>query len=390
MPTAVGGGFYWALRGACRAAAQLRLAQIGADTVLVSLLNAYPGFRGVLGPSWDGKVSPAPGGGHDDRRIDLPPEAELELSRTTREVLWRDFGWRSAGGPATTPEWATEVHVALRLAMAIAVARGAPWVGGDHLLEALLAEPSNSASRYLRQRGVDLELLTDVAQRTWPAAGGEPPPRALADSLHRIGVLVDPGRGGEHRSTALTRRVATSAVRMLTQAGPALTFVEDEAVAETVRLGHDRTTVTHLILAILVLEEEMAASGLRPASDYAQACDFVLRPFTLDREMLAMTVASIAQEGAIAPPQRRRSWRSSPKNPPWTVAAVRVAEAARGLVPSDRKALVGSAHLLYAVLADSDDSGRRLLREHSVDPATVQDLLVRRLGIQGGSSGMTL
>lgn len=91
--------------GACRAAAQLRLAQIGADTVLVSLLNAYPGFRRVLGPSWDGKVSPAPGGGHDDRRIDLPPEAELELSRTTREVLWRDFGWRSAGGPATTPEW---------------------------------------------------------------------------------------------------------------------------------------------------------------------------------------------------------------------------------------------------------------------------------------------
>jgi len=291
--------------------------------VLVSLMNAYPGFRGVSGPSGNGEFSPAPGGGRDDRRIDLPPEAELELSRTTREVHWRAFGWRSQGGPATTPEWVAEVHTALRLAMAIAVARGAPWVGADHLLEALLADSANSASRYLRQRGVDLELLTDVAQRTWPVAGGEPPPRALADSLHRIGVLIDPARGGEQRSTALTRRLATGAVRMLTQADPALTFLEDEAIAETVRLGHDRTTLTHLILAILLLEEEMAASGLRPVGDYERACDFVLRPFTLDRELLAATVASIPQEGAIAPPQRRRSWRSSPKNPPWTVAAVR-------------------------------------------------------------------
>lgn len=66
---------------------------------------------------------------------------------------------------------------------------------------------------------------------------------------------------------------------MLAQADPALVFLEDEGIAETVRLGHDRTTVTRLILAVLVLEEEMAASGLRPAVDYEQACDFVLRPF---------------------------------------------------------------------------------------------------------------
>ena len=173
--------------------------------------------------------------------------------------------------------------------------------------------------------------------------------------------------------TALIYRLASGTVRLVAGTGPVLAFLEDEAVAETVRLGHDRTTLTHLVLAVLVLEEQMAATGLRPAREYEAACGFVLRSFALDRESVSVTVASIVQDGPIAPPQRRRSWRSSPKNPPWTVAAARAAEAARSAT------VAGSAHLLRAVLADSDDSGRRLLWEHAVDPAAVADLLARRL-----------
>jgi hypothetical protein len=351
------------------------------------MMNNFSGFRRVLGPNSVGKVSHDPGNVNDDSRIELPPEAELELMRITREVHWQVFGWASAETSSSVPQWADEVHTAVRLAMAIAVARGAPRVGADHLLEALLANSTNTASHFLRRQGVDLELLTEVAQQTWPVAGGEPPRRALAELLNRVGVLIEPGRESQQRSTALTRRLAAGAIRLFTQTSPVPSFLEDEAIAETVRLGHDRTTLTHLILAVLVFEEEMAASGLRPTSEYMPACDFVLRPFGLDREFVSVTVASIPQEGMIAPPQRRRSWRSSPKNPPWTLTASRAAEAARSVAPSGSKVPLGSAHLLNAVLSDPDDSGRRLLREHSVDPVAVQDLLARRLGMTNGSSG---
>jgi hypothetical protein len=258
-------------------------------------------------------------------------------------------------------------------------------VGADHLLEALLADSANMASNFVRRQGVSLELLTEVARQTWPVAGGKPPYRELADLLNRVGVLVEPGRERQQRSTALTRRLVAGATRLLNQTSPVLSFLEAEAVAETVRMGHDRTTLTHLILATLVLEEQMAASGLRPAPEYVFACDFVLRSFAIDRELVSVTVASEPQEGAIAPVQRRRGSRNNPRNPPWTLAAVRVAERARDVAGSGLNQPAGSAHLLHAVLADSDDSGRRLLYEHSVDPAVVQDLLAVRLGSPPGS-----
>lgn len=387
MPTEVGGGFYWVLRGACRVAVELRQPVIGTDTVLVSMMNNFSEFRKVLGLDSVGRVGHDPGNGNDSSRIELPPEAELELLRITREVHWQVFGWTSVEASSSVPRWADEVHTAVHLAMAIAVARGAPWVGPDHLLEALLADSTNTASHFLRQQGVDFTLLTEVAQRTWPVAGGESPRRALAELLNRVGVLIKSGRESQQRPTALTRRLAASAIRLVTQASPVLSFLEDEAIAETVRLAHDRTTLTHLILAVLVLEEQMAASGLRPTSEYLPSCDFLLRPFGLDRELVSVTIASIRQEGEIAPPQRRRSWRSSPKNPPWTLAAARAAETARGVAPAGSKVPVGSSHLLYAVLSDPDDSGRRLLREHSVDPVVVQELVARRLGVTSSSSG---
>ena len=388
MSTEVGGGFYWVLRGACQIAADLRQPVIGANALLGSMMNNFPGLRSVLSFDPAGDVSQdARDGG--DSRIELPPEAELELLRVTREVHWQVFGWAATQTSSTVPQWADEVSTTVRLAMAIAVARGIPWVGVDHLLEALLADPANTASRLLHSQRVDLDLLTEVVQRTWPVPGGEPPRRALADLLNRAGVLADPAQEGRQRSTAFTRRLTAGALGLVTQTSPALAFLEDEAIAETVRLGHDRTTLTHLILAVLVLEEQMAASGLRPTSEYMPSCDFVLRPFVIDRELVSVTVSSIPQEGDTAPPQRRRSWRSNPKNPPWTLAASRAAEEARSVASSGRKVPAGSANLLFAVLSDSDESGRQLLREHSVDPEVVQHLLARRLGMSGdnGSPG---
>ncbi|WP_369793941.1 Clp protease N-terminal domain-containing protein [Actinoplanes sp. SE50/110] len=263
--------------------------------------------------------------------------------------------------------------------MAISVARGDPWVGPDHLLEALLADPTNTAGLLVEAQMVDLDRLTRVARRTWPVAGGKPPIRNLADHLARAGALVDPAHPGLQRSTALTRGLTSGIVRLAAQASPALAFLEQEATAEAVRLGHDRTTLVHLILAVLVLEEQLTSTGLRPSGEYAVSCDFVLRPFGMTRSEVFVSLADVPQEGAIAAPQRRRSWRSSPKNPPWTLPACQAGDTARTLAANGKKSPGGSADLLLAVLSHPDDAGRRLLREHSVDPSAVEELLARRL-----------
>jgi ATP-dependent Clp protease ATP-binding subunit ClpA len=306
------------------------------------------------------------------KRAGLLPDAELELSRVLREVHWQMFGWRPA---PDVPSWEDEARESTRRAMAVAVARGAPWVGPDHLLEALLDDPATAASRFVRRQGVDLELLTEVARRTWPEAGGAPPRRALSDMLGRAGVLIE---GGPR--PALKQRLTAGTFRLVGQAGPTLVLLEDEAVAETVRMGHDRTTATHLILAVLLLEEELTDRGPEPG-------DMVLGSFGLDRCWFAASVAPVAQVGDLAAPQRRRAWRTSPRNPPWTRTAARMAEAARHVARADRRVDAGSGHLLYAVLTDPDDTGRRLLREHAVDPAAVTRLLARRLGLAGATDG---
>lgn len=387
MSIEVGRDFYWVLHGACRAAPALRQSVVGTDTVLISTMNNFPEFRKVLNPN---RVESA---GRDFvqsggiGRTHLSADAELKLDRTMREVHWRVFGWAAADASSSVPRWADEVGVAVRLAMAIAEARDAPWVGADHLLEALLTDSANAASNFVRKQGVDLELLTEMVRRTWPVPGGSPPRQALAEMLNRVGILIQPGREIRRRSTTLKERMAAGVIRLVTQTNPVLSFLEDEAIAETVRLGHDRTTLTHLILAVLVLEEEMTVSGLRPAVEYVPSCDFVLRHFGVDREAALLAAASEPQVGEIAPPQRRRSWRSSLRNPPWTVAAVRAAEAARLVASTGSRAVLGSAHLLHAVLADPDNSGRRVLSEQLVNTCAVQDLLARRLGLASSSGG---
>lgn len=379
MSLEVSGGVYWMLRGACRVAAELRQPEIGSDSILISLMNHFPAFRKVFGNAFP---QVREGGGarvtQNGGPIALSADDELQLLRVMREVHWQVFGWEPAEG---SPQWAEEAHEAVRRAMVVAVVQSGPWVGPDHLLESLLGDSGNAASHLVERQRVDLELLTEVARRTWPDPGGEPPRRGMVDVLSRAGVLTDSGRGRGRQSVSMAQRLASGVFRVVAQTSPVLAFLEDEAIAETVRMGHDRTTATHLILAVLLFEEELADSGLRPVPQYEPSCEVVLSSFGLDRRSLSATAASDAQVGEIAPPQRRRSWRSSPKNPPWTLTAARMADSARTMARAGQGLPAGSAHLLYAVLSDPDDAGRSLLREHGADPTEVVARLARRLQI---------
>ncbi|GIE46254.1 hypothetical protein Alo02nite_91520 [Actinoplanes lobatus] len=323
-------------------------------------MGRYPPLRPVLRPALGQDTGRQDPGEH----VELPPDEERELLHAMREARWEACGWSADG----LPRWAADTEASLRLAMAIAVARDRPWVGPDHLLEALLDDPGTAVNHV-----IDFEALTDVADQLWAAVGSVGPRREMSRHLHMIGVLADPGGGGKPPSRAMTHLVIPG-LRLFTGASMALVYLETEAIAETVRLGHDRTTPAHLLLSLMLLEEQMDDTGLQPAAEYRTACDPILRPLLADREPALKIMAETTPSGPPAAPQRRRIWRTYAKNPPWTVSAARVAEAARTAGPEP----AGSAHLLRAILADPDDSGRRLLRNF-VDLAEVTDLLAHRL-----------
>ncbi|GAB7039806.1 MULTISPECIES: Clp protease N-terminal domain-containing protein [Catenuloplanes] len=376
MSVVVGGGLYRVLQGACRVAADLNQLAIGTDTVFVALLNAFPNIASLVGPRPVRVTGYDLHQGVEAAAVDLVPEVEIELGRALKEVHWRVFGWVRDGTPSNVPSWTNGARSVLRLAMAIAASRRDSWVGADHLLEALMADQEGVPARLIRQRGVNLDHLTTVARQVWPTPGGEPPRRALAELMHRAGVLVSPGQ--ENRAMgALTRHLTSGVVHLLTNASPALAFLEDEAIAETVRSGWPQTTSAHLLLAVVVLEEEMMAGDFYPSDNYLSACGIVLKSIGFDRGKAYRYLESVMREEQSASPQRRRAWRSNPKNPPWTITAVRVADSARGV----GSAPVGSAHLLYSILVDSDDIGRRLLREQAIDPQDVRVSLARRLAL---------
>ncbi|MDG4792303.1 hypothetical protein [Micromonospora sp. WMMD1082] len=87
----------------------------------------------------------------------------------------------------------------------------------------------------------------------------------------------------------MKRALAVSATRLFTETTPALNWLELEAVAETVRLGHDRTSPAHLIMGVLVLEEEMQAGNLRPAS-----------PSDVANDVLSLGGCSSRERGRLA------------------------------------------------------------------------------------------
>ncbi|MEU8406298.1 Clp protease N-terminal domain-containing protein [Micromonospora sp. NPDC048842] len=380
MSVTIGGGLYAVLRRAADEAARLKQVSIGSDDLLFALLGRYPRLRPAV-PVRAQPREPAASDATDDV-FGLSVEVTFELVRAQREAYWRSFGWP---GPAVdrlarAVGWELEAESVLRMAAQLALHRQARWVGSDHLLETLLEGPGDRAQRYVDLDRLIPGRLDDAVAQIWPRGDQEPPWLGLAAPLRQLGVLTGPGAGAV-RSGRLATRLISSASRLFSQTTPALGWLELEAVAETVRVGHDRTSPAHLILAVLVLEEEMRAGELRPAGPSGSGNEALLDHVGLTRQEAGLVVAAARYGGEFAGPRPKRAWRTDRTNPPWTVAAARIAERARELSTLGARLPAGSIHLLHAALTDPDEEARRLLTELGVDPSVVRDLAARRLGL---------
>jgi hypothetical protein len=148
--------------------------------------------------------------------------------------------------------------------------------------------------------------------------------------------------------------------------GPVMWVVRNEASRQCVRLGHDRLSPAHLLLAVASINEQLSMRQMDLDTNLAPHCrtDRVLRSQRVLIEDLvskAVDLVDPAMETSNVSP------RTSRKGPSWTVNAVTTAEQANLVAARLNHRDVGTEHLLVAIL-DSDDPGiSTLLQRLDVD-----------------------
>jgi hypothetical protein len=161
-----------------------------------------------------------------------------------------------------------------------------------------------------------------------------------------------------------------AAYTRLAEANPILYSLEMEAIRQTVRLGHPLVTTAHLALATLAMDRQLVIAEFVLAAERTAAnrAGSIMAEHGVSFDTAMNTLAVMTVGGQIASAQRRRAWRSKPRNPRWTVDAAAAAERVRE--KTGRKA-VGTSDVLAASLAESGGPAWRLLERLGVDPAAV-------------------
>lgn len=168
-----------------------------------------------------------------------------------------------------------------------------------------------------------------------------------------------------------------------------LVALEMDAVRQAVRLDNERVDTSHLLLATIELDRDVAATGLKLPESCASVCRAgeVLAEFGVGYAAAVCATGrsdrTAATVSAIPGPWwwhsgRRRWWRTNARTPPWLLSAAVAADHAW----SDgvgRGTRVGSSHLLIAALANREGPASHLLHRLGDEPEAVVDATIRRL-----------
>jgi hypothetical protein len=231
---------------------------------------------------------------------------------------------------------------------------GVSWAHETHLLMGLLQDPGNRASEALLERRVDRDALVS-ALGGHPSARQDGKPNMLSvDGLRNLGMLDHPGGRGWGGRLG----------RWLTSGGygsPVVPLVRAEAERQAVRLGHSRVATVHLLLAMLVLDDQLTTTGRRFRDTVAQVNTGaeLLRTRGATSSAMFNAVADLIVTGD-------RPQVGSPA-PTMEVNAEKALTRARLLANERKCPSTGTTHLLTALLADPDDPCHSLLSAIGVD-----------------------
>lgn len=161
-----------------------------------------------------------------------------------------------------------------------------------------------------------------------------------------------------------------------------LVALEHEAIRQAVRLGEARVSTAHLLLAVVELDEQLNAVGLRlPEPLQSVNCGGrILAKHSIGAQVLAQMLPGLADgdEQTASLSQRRRWWRENPRHPAWTGSAAKAADQAQ-MNGVGTQVGPGSGHLLLASLAVPEGAAATLLRTLQVEPRTIVSEVMRLL-----------
>ncbi|HEY8479778.1 MAG TPA: Clp protease N-terminal domain-containing protein [Spirillospora sp.] len=267
--------------------------------------------------------------GRDDAGDGTP--AGPAVMAVLREAAW------TAGGGAQSPRPTGALTAALAHALRSAGEHGVSLANPSHLLVGLLHDPGNRACEALLERRIDRgALVAAVTDHPSVRRDGARTSRCV-DGLRHMGMLT--------RRGAYWSRLA----RALSSGGfgsPIMLTVRREAKRQAVRLGHPEVTAPHLLLGMLVLDDELAHAGLALRDEWTR----VNKGAELLRER-GVTLADVANAPVLAPAEGDVQDPSGPRMHEEVEATLNRAR----LLRNERKdPSTGTTHLLAALVAEPD------------------------------------
>jgi Clp amino terminal domain, pathogenicity island component len=295
-------------------------------------------------------------------------------------AILRESAWHAArsSDQKDLPKWSGEVVDGLAYALEEAEAAGAEFANASHLLIGLLQTPAGSAVVKASECLSPEKTIAQLRSSRYWSRNGQAPVSAI-DALEFVGGVASRVWWPLSLVPRMVGRVLRR--RQLGQ-GPVIFCLEGEALRLAARLGDQVVTTAHLLLAIVSLDEQLAADGrqiLGAAGRFSDTADVLHQCGVTD--LFAYAPGNTGEETNVMPRDEaaeRFFDGGKPGDPAWGYQAVTALDSAGTLAELSRTE-PGTTHLLAALLANVQSSAYRLLEIAGADPMAVRDRAEHRL-----------
>jgi ATP-dependent Clp protease ATP-binding subunit ClpA len=364
-----GASAYEALSGAAWHAHRAGSNIVGTDDLIRYLLAVRtPDVRRVLGQipeltrpvSYLSRSSVAGDGEQPPRPR---PDCSSEVEATLRELTWRTVRLDRLPG-ANRPYWTNGLRVVLHEALAQAHSAGLAYTNATHLIFSALSDPANRAVRLFPHSYQ--QITAQLHESPMLEQDGTPYP----DMDYVAGHLRPDST--QRRRRRLARWVLGRLAR-LSRRGLLLAEVEREQRRQAVRMAHNTITVGHMLLAIINVDQRIAAFSLRLPDALAARNTAARRlhrcGLTFDR--VHAYAVRMGDNVELAAPESLISRLDNSRwgDPLWSRAVAAGQGAATDIALTYRHPDAGTTHLLAGLLIQARSELTQLFADFGADPA---------------------
>jgi hypothetical protein len=305
---------------------------------------------------------------------------EIESAGALREAAWAVSGFSGTDvlgdDLGSVPRWSSAVQVAVRHALQSAHEAGVTHVGVAHLTAVLLDDRGNRAHELVNRSGLDAKGLLDEIHRANLLRTNAVP---AAPTIYLLGLL---GFSRVPLPLRLVALVSRKQVARRAAPGPVIYVLNQEAIRQCVRLGHQRVAPIHLVLSVASFDEQLSVSRtkLRLNLLHHNQGGEILRKYGATFRALIGVAGGLGDSSAPTAPKMPPVGRAEPGwYPGWTVDALEATMQTPALARRMGHSDLGADHLLSSTLVLADGALHALVQSCGVDVALLQRDLERSL-----------